>query len=1027
MNKRISTLLVTALVAGGLSANAQNTPTPVKINGITLQTVDAPVGNASWSGQYFVIADLDGSGDATASDVLLKVVASADGKTLTYSGQTLSANTTISNLDQVVWNVGEEPMKDPNGKVVGYIYTLANRGTGTYLTTDKDLKIITDASKSSHDISKGQYARFSTMDGNKYKERFDQKKKLYLYKKDNTTIPNGLAIESSSVSIGNSPTSLILCRLETKTLTAAEVAKLNDVKGGEGFDLKFNAGNEKPWKEGNNILADQKLKAFNVNSITWGVDKMSIPAGVYFATEYPSSLNGKTTIGSKADFDACTFIAVAPTKNYDINAADRKNGIGFELLTVAGSDLNYYNGTDKDQLSTGDEVYVGNACFVIEIPDPMTAPTKYNFKVKNMRVQKDASKEDQAGVSNMYIGVITDQNENYLVTTGTGLKFETANSTIYDVTKLLSTTDAPSIYTIQFVSGADKTAKSEYGQYLTVISKNGQFKLASVEEINSVDPLYQFVISAVDKTTNTVTFKNRQTDYSTTVSLYQAEGEENYTVYATGDVYVENIDEDDKNGDVDFSSTVSLSNTKIVLTPVTVEDKFASFVNRAEGAGLVTFELAKNADATPEFYVGAIRNTTTGAISTGNLLAYADNDEATSFELEKSDKYSFVTNSYVYLKGDRVLTSTVKDTVAYYTYKVKAFDADVDNYYMAITATKPAAKLATSNAATVIIKENIDGSVSLINVVGSPLRSASAQYMDVAAEKDKAGAWNIGANYDLAGKLSVGLKTFMVEESPAISLEAIPQHVSFEAVRGGFMTMDENKDARLAIKDAASEDLTFWVDTVHSDRNIPSFYIVKGGNYLYNAADSAKYYNARGNKRFNVEVEGNTYAKLIFKAGELVSSDTLRTVVDGKSVLVAEKDNAPKKIKGGLADFQYQIIRAEEGSDEYLIRQGGKYVCQYNNYFYLGAKKDQALRFIIEPQSAPTANDDVTVATVKVIAGEGQVTIAGAAGKKVVVSNILGQVVANTVLSSDNATIAAPAGVVVVAVEGEAAVKAVVK
>jgi len=69
----------------------------------------------------------------------------------------------------------------------------------------------------------------------------------------------------------------------------------------------------------------------------------------------------------------------------------------------------------------------------------------------------------------------------------------------------------------------------------------------------------------------------------------------------------------------------------------------------------------------------------------------------------------------------------------------------------------------------------------------------------------------------------------------------------------------------------------------------------------------------------------------------------------------------------------------------------------------------------------------VTASDFAVIAGEGQVTINGAAGKKVVVSNILGQTVANTVLTSDNATIAAPAGVVVVAVEGEAAVKAIVK
>ncbi len=55
------------------------------------------------------------------------------------------------------------------------------------------------------------------------------------------------------------------------------------------------------------------------------------------------------------------------------------------------------------------------------------------------------------------------------------------------------------------------------------------------------------------------------------------------------------------------------------------------------------------------------------------------------------------------------------------------------------------------------------------------------------------------------------------------------------------------------------------------------------------------------------------------------------------------------------------------------------------------------------------------------------VTINGAAGKKVTISNVLGQTVANTVLSSDKAEIAVPAGVVVVAVEGEAAVKAIVK
>lgn len=78
-------------------------------------------------------------------------------------------------------------------------------------------------------------------------------------------------------------------------------------------------------------------------------------------------------------------------------------------------------------------------------------------------------------------------------------------------------------------------------------------------------------------------------------------------------------------------------------------------------------------------------------------------------------------------------------------------------------------------------------------------------------------------------------------------------------------------------------------------------------------------------------------------------------------------------------------------------------------------------------KSAPVANEGINASKVTVIAGEGSVTIMGAADKKVVITNVLGQTIASTVISSDKAEIAAPAGVVVVAVEGEAAVKAIVK
>ena len=74
-----------------------------------------------------------------------------------------------------------------------------------------------------------------------------------------------------------------------------------------------------------------------------------------------------------------------------------------------------------------------------------------------------------------------------------------------------------------------------------------------------------------------------------------------------------------------------------------------------------------------------------------------------------------------------------------------------------------------------------------------------------------------------------------------------------------------------------------------------------------------------------------------------------------------------------------------------------------------------------------TSNDEISATGISVVATNGAIIVKGAEGKNVVITNVLGQQVANTVVSSSEATIAAPAGVVVVAVEGEAAVKAIVK
>ena len=107
------------------------------------------------------------------------------------------------------------------------------------------------------------------------------------------------------------------------------------------------------------------------------------------------------------------------------------------------------------------------------------------------------------------------------------------------------------------------------------------------------------------------------------------------------------------------------------------------------------------------------------------------------------------------------------------------------------------------------------------------------------------------------------------------------------------------------------------------------------------------------------------------------------------------------------------------------IQNGVPVIARYGSY--QEAIKDAEIFNIVKTTETPTANDAISTSEVSVVAGNGKIIIKGAQGKTVAISNVLGQTIANTVLSSDNAEIAAPAGVVVVAVEGEAAVKAIVK
>ena len=209
------------------------------------------------------------------------------------------------------------------------------------------------------------------------------------------------------------------------------------------------------------------------------------------------------------------------------------------------------------------------------------------------------------------------------------------------------------------------------------------------------------------------------------------------------------------------------------------------------------------------------------------------------------------------------------------------------------------------------------------------------------------------------------------------------------------------------------------------------------GRYLVALGDSSKAAIKAGKEDIYSyqNYGGEKYYKLAFVPAVHIG-DSLIIASTNDTIDVAS--NAFDEVKP--CDFAFHYTDASRTSFTIETAYGaaneedGSYARGYLKYHngvpVVTAKASDAEVFELEVLEGivPTDNEEIAVEEgVSVIAGNGYVEIQGAAGKNVVVTNILGKVIANTVLTSDNQTINVPAGIVVVAVEGEEAAKAVVK
>ena len=195
------------------------------------------------------------------------------------------------------------------------------------------------------------------------------------------------------------------------------------------------------------------------------------------------------------------------------------------------------------------------------------------------------------------------------------------------------------------------------------------------------------------------------------------------------------------------------------------------------------------------------------------------------------------------------------------------------------------------------------------------------------------------------------------------------------------------------------------------------------GRILVNLVDSAKAWDEA-----NKHQVGNPYKNTegYYKLGFVPAihrNDSL--IVNGKRQFIGNNDNHIAKFQFRYADTEDKSFVIETSLDG---TQTPGYLKWMNGVVVVvdDIKNADIYNMNEDEHRNPTANETISAGNVVVAGTNGAVVVKGAEGKNVIVSTILGKVVANEVVSSDNAQIATPAGIVVVSVDGES-FKVVVK
>ena len=241
-----------------------------------------------------------------------------------------------------------------------------------------------------------------------------------------------------------------------------------------------------------------------------------------------------------------------------------------------------------------------------------------------------------------------------------------------------------------------------------------------------------------------------------------------------------------------------------------------------------------------------------------------------------------------------------------------------------------------------------------------------------------------------------------------------------------------------------------YVEPVYDQLHGGDYHLVKPdtmkGRFLVNQIDSALFVSKNHNNKFINDIEADRKeVKLGFQWGYRTEDKLYLTDGQGGPVIetldlgTADFNKAKFAFKyvNQAVDETFKVQTAFYDYDTAVKAGSSKAAGVMNNEGYLKSENGVIVvtdgythgeEFLMAPEfSDPTANETIAAeGAISVTATDGAVIIKGAAGKNVVIATILGKVVANETVNSDNETIAVPTGIAVVSVDGES-FKVVVK